>query len=441
MDTGDTAWVLASSALVLFMTPGLALFYGGMVRAKNILGTMMHSVFAMGIVSILWILIGYTLAFGPSQGGLIGGLDFLGFSGVGGDPHPAGLGATVPHSAFALFQMMFAIITPALISGAFAERIKFSGYVMFISLWLLLVYSPIAHWVWHPDGWLFKLGALDFAGGTVVHINAGIAALAAVIMIGKRRGFGKEAFVPHNLTMTILGTGILWFGWFGFNAGSALGANGLASSAFLATNLGAAAGACGWALMESLKDRKATSLGIASGAVAGLVAITPAAGFVSPLAAIVIGFVGGIVCSKAVSLKFRLGYDDSLDVVGVHLVGGLVGALLTGVFADLAINEFAVLNGLANGGGFELLGKQVIAIGASLAFSLIMTLIIVKVVDMTIGFRVTEEEEISGLDLTQHQEVGYSLTEGGGGVTAPPLAPPTASHASSAVRVPQGGEA
>ena len=441
MDTGDTAWVLASSALVLFMTPGLALFYGGMVRAKNILGTMMHSVFAMGIVSILWVLVGYTLAFGDSVGGVIGNLDFLGFSGVGSEPHPAGLGPTIPQSVFALFQMMFAIITPALITGAFAERVKFSGYIVFISLWLLLVYAPIAHWVWHPDGWLFKLGALDFAGGAVVHVNAGIAALAAILVIGKRRGFGKEAFVPHNLTMTILGTGILWFGWFGFNAGSALGANGLAGSAFLATNLGAAAGACGWALMESLKDRKATSLGIASGAVAGLVAITPAAGFVSPLSAIAIGLVGGIVCSKAVSLKFRLGYDDSLDVVGVHLVGGLVGALLTGVFADLAVNEFAVINGLANGGGFELLGKQVIAIGATLAFSLVVSLILVKAVDMTIGFRVTEEEEISGLDLTQHAEVGYSMSESGGGVSAPPPTPSTVSHATHNVRVPRGGEA
>ena len=440
MDTGDTAWVLASSALVLFMTPGLALFYGGMVRSKNVLGTIMHSVFAMGLVSVLWVLIGYTLAFGPDKGGLIGGFDFVGFSGVGAEPHPAGLGATIPHSTFAIFQMMFAVITPALITGAFAERIKFSGYVLFMTLWLLLVYAPIAHWVWHPEGWLFKLGALDFAGGTVVHINAGIAALAAVIMVGKRRGFGKEAFVPHNLTMTMLGAGILWFGWFGFNAGSALGANGLASSAFLATNLGAAAGACGWALMETLKDRKATTLGVASGAVAGLVAITPASGYVGALGAIAIGLIGGIVCSKAVSLKFRLGYDDSLDVVGVHLVGGLVGALLTGVFADLAINEFAVIDGLAFGGGFALLGKQLIAIGATLAFSLVMTFAIVKVVDMTVGMRVTEEEEISGLDLAQHQEVGYSLTEGGGGVAAPPLAP-AQTHAASAVRVPQGGEA
>jgi ammonium transporter, Amt family len=441
LDTGDTAWVLASSALVLFMTPGLALFYGGMVRAKNILGTMMHSVFAMGIVSILWVLIGYTLAFGPDNGGLIGGLDFLGFAGVGAEPHPAGLGATIPHSSFALFQMMFAIITPALISGAFAERIKFSGYIVFISLWLLLVYSPVAHWVWHPEGWLFKLGAIDFAGGTVVHINAGIAALAAIIVIGKRKGFQKEAFVPHNLTMTVLGTGILWMGWFGFNAGSALGANGLAASAFLATNLGAAAGACGWALMESLKDRKATSLGIASGAVAGLVAITPASGFVGPLGAIAIGLVGGIVCSKAVSLKYRFGYDDSLDVVGVHLVGGIVGALLTGVFADLAINEFAVLDGLALGGGFALLGKQLIAIGATLAFSLVATFIIAKLVDVTVGLRVTEEEEVSGLDLTQHAEVGYALSEGSGGHAIAPSGPPEHAHASNTVRVAQGGEA
>ena len=441
MDTGDTAWVLASSALVLFMTPGLALFYGGMVRAKNILGTMMHSVFAMGIVSILWVLIGYTLAFGGDVGGVIGNLDFLGFSGVGAAPHPAGLGPTIPHSSFALFQMMFAIITPALIAGAFAERIKFSGYVVFISLWLLLVYSPVAHWVWHPDGWLFKLGAIDFAGGTVVHINAGIAALAAIIVIGKRKGFQKEAFVPHNLTMTVLGTGILWFGWFGFNAGSALGANSLAASAFLATNLGAAAGACGWALMESMKDRKATTLGIASGAVAGLVAITPASGYVGPLGAIAIGLIGGIVCSKAVSLKYRFGYDDSLDVVGVHLVGGVVGALLTGVFADLAINEFAVLDGVALGGGFALLGKQLIAIGATAAFSFVATLIIAKLVDVTIGLRVTEEEEVSGLDLTQHAEVGYSLSEGAGGHAIAPSGPPENAHASGSVRVPQGGEA
>ena len=423
------------------MTPGLALFYGGMVRAKNVLGTLMQSFFAMGLMSILWVVIGYSLAFGPDVGGLIGGLDFVGFSGVSSDSaHPAGLGATIPHSLFALFQMMFAIITPALITGAFAERIKFSGYILFMSLWLLLVYAPVAHWVWHPDGWLFKLGALDFAGGTVVHINAGMAALAAIIVIGKRRGFGKEAFVPHNLTLTLLGTGILWFGWFGFNAGSALGANGLAASAFLATNLGAAAGACGWALMESRKDRKATTLGVASGAVAGLVAITPASGYVGPMGAIAIGLIGGLVCSWAVGLKFRLGYDDSLDVVGVHMVGGIVGALLTGIFSTAAINEFGA-DGLLAGGGFTLLGKQVLAVGVTLAFAFVVTMLIAKLVDATVGLRVTEEDEVTGLDLSQHSEVGYSLSESSGSSMSPVPAHASVSHATSAVRVPQGGKA
>jgi Amt family ammonium transporter len=439
MDTGDTTFILVCSALVMFMTPGLALFYGGMVRAKNILGTLMQSVFALGIVSILWVLIGYTLAFGPDKGGLIGGLDFLGFSGVGAEPN-ADLAATIPHTSFAIFQMMFAIITPALITGAFAERMKFSGYVAFTALWLVLVYAPVAHWVWAPGGWIRELGVLDFAGGTVVHINAGIAALASVIVIGKRKGFGKEAFVPHNLPLTILGTGILWFGWFGFNAGSALAANGLASSAFLATNLGAAAGACGWALVEARKDRKATTLGVASGAVAGLVAITPAAGFVGPLPAMVIGLVGGMVCAKAVSLKFRFGYDDSLDVVGVHLVGGIVGALLTGVFADVAINA-AGADGLLNGGGAALLGKQVVGIGATLAFSFVASIVLLKIVDATIGLRVTEDDEFRGLDLAQHSEGGYAFQEGGGGTHTPSSAHPATVAAQSAVRVPQGGEA
>jgi Amt family ammonium transporter len=354
--------------------------------------------------------------------------------------HPAGLGATVPHSAFALFQMMFAIITPALITGAFAERIKFSGYILFMSLWLLLVYAPVAHWVWHPDGWLFKLGALDFAGGTVVHINAGMAALAAIIVIGKRRGFGKDAFIPHNLTLTILGTGILWFGWFGFNAGSALGANGLAASAFLATNLGAAAGACGWAVMESMKSRKATTLGVASGAVAGLVAITPASGYVGPMGAIAIGLLGGVICSWAVSLKFRFGYDDSLDVVGVHMVGGMVGALATGIFSTVAINEFGA-DGLIAGGGLTLLGKQFVAVGVTLAFSFVVTMIVAKLVDMTIGLRITEEEEITGLDLTQHSEAGYALAEGSASSVPPPAPAPAHAHVTAAVHVPQGGEA
>ncbi|MDQ3771893.1 MAG: ammonium transporter [Actinomycetota bacterium] len=438
MDTGDTAFVLMSSALVMFMTPGLALFYGGMVRAKNVLGTVMHSMFALGLVSVLWVVVGYTLAFGPDKGGLIGGLDFLGFAGVGQEPN-ADLAPTIPHIVFAVFQMMFAIITPALITGAFAERMKFSGYVAFSTLWLLLVYSPIAHWVWAPGGWIRELGALDFAGGTVVHINAGIAALAAAIVVGKRRGFGREPMAPHNLTMTMLGTGVLWFGWFGFNAGSALGANGLAAAAFLATNLGAAAGACGWALVESRRGTTPTTLGVASGAVAGLVAITPAAGFVGPLSAIAIGLIAGVICSWAVSFKFRLGYDDSLDVVGVHLFGGMIGALSTGLFADSAINP-AGADGLLFGGSAGLLGRQLIAVSATLVFSLVVSLVILKVVEATVGLRVSEEEELNGLDLSQHAEVGYALSESGGGsiTVAEPVGVPLIT---AAAPVPQGSEA
>ena len=441
MNSGDTAFILMASALVMFMTPGLAMFYGGMVRAKNVLGTLMQSMFALGLISVLWALVGYTLAFGPDKGGLIGGLDFLGLSGVGQAPNED-LAATIPHIVFAVFQMMFAIITPALITGAFAERMKFIAYVAFMALWLVLIYAPLAHWVWAPGGWLRELGALDFAGGTVVHINAGAAALAAVLIIGKRRGFGREAILPHNLTLTLLGTGILWFGWFGFNAGSALAANGLAASAFLATNLGAAAGALGWAIAEGFKEGRATTLGMASGAVAGLVAITPAAGFVGPSAAIAIGLIAGLVCAWAVSLKFRLGYDDSLDVVGIHMVGGIVGALLTGVFADVAINE-AGADGLLAGGGLTLLGRQVIAVAASLGFSFIGTFILVKLIDVVVGLRVTDEEEIGGLDLAQHAETGYAFAEGGA-ASAPAPAGAGAAAApttSSSVGVAQRGEA
>jgi ammonium transporter, Amt family len=437
MNTGDTAFVLVASALVMFMTPGLALFYGGMVRTKNVLGTLMQSVFALGVVSVLWVLIGYTLAFGPDKGGLIGGLDYLGFAGVGQEPN-ADLAGTIPHIAFASYQMMFAVITPALITGAFAERMRFSGYVLFSALWLVLVYAPIAHWVWAPGGWIRELGALDFAGGTVVHINAGIAALAAAMIIGKRRGFGREAMLPHNLTMTVLGTGILWFGWFGFNAGSALGANGLAASAFLATNLGAAAGACGWALTDVAKERKSTTLGVASGAVAGLVAITPAAGFVSPLPAILIGLAAGVVCVWAVGLKFRFGYDDSLDVVGVHLVGGMVGALLTGIFADLLVNG-AGADGLLTGGGASLFGKQLLAVAVTIAFSGALSLGILKLVDVTVGLRVSDQDEMTGLDLAQHSEAGYAFSEGGMG--SPHSPPAVAQPSPSTVAVPQGSEA
>lgn len=438
MDTGDTTFILICAALVMFMTPGLALFYGGMVRSKNILGTLMQSFFALGLVSILWVVIGYTLAFGPDKGGLIGGLDYLGFRDVGAAPN-ADLAGTIPHTAFATFQMMFAIITPALITGAFAERMKFSGYVAFTGLWLLLVYAPVAHWVWAPGGWIRELGVLDFAGGTVVHINAGVAALAAVLVVGKRKGFGKEAFVPHNLPLTILGTGILWFGWFGFNAGSALAANGLAASAFLATNLGAAAGACGWALVDQRRDKRSTTLGVASGAVGGLVAITPAAGFVGPLAAIAIGLAGGVICAYAVGLKFRFGYDDSLDVVGVHLVGGVVGALLTGLFADTLINS-AGADGLFAGGGLALLSKQFVGVGVTLAFSFFASYGLLRLIDATIGLRVGEEEEVVGLDLAQHAEAGYSFSEGGGGLSIhPQTAEPETVRA--ALTVPKGSEA
>jgi ammonium transporter, Amt family len=407
IDTGDTAWLLIATALVMFMTPGLALFYGGLVRTKNVLGTIMQSFFALALVSVLWVLVGYTLAFGKDIGGLIGGLEFWGFQGVGQAPSDV-YATTTPHVGFALYQMMFAIITPALITGAIAERMKFSAYVVFLALWSILIYSPLAHWVW-GGGWLFELGALDFAGGTVVHINAGVAALAAILYMGKRRGYGKEAFVPHNVPMVITGAAILWFGWFGFNAGSALAANGLAFSAFAATHIATAAAVLGWLIPEAIRHGKPTTIGAATGAVAGLVAITPAAGFVEPWAAIVIGLAAGVICWAAVDLKARLKYDDSLDVVGVHMVGGIVGALLVGLLASTAINEFSV-SGLAQ------LGTQAIGVGATLGFSFLATWIILWVVDKLIGLRVTEEEEITGLDLSQHAEVGYSLVDRGGSV-------------------------
>jgi len=418
IDTGDTAWLLVSTALVMFMTPGLALFYGGLVRGKNVLGTIMQSFFALGLVSVLWVLIGYTLAFGKSHWGLIGGLEFWGFRGVGQAPSDV-YATTTPHVAFAMYQMMFAVITPALITGAIAERMKFAAYVLFLGLWSILVYSPLAHWVW-GGGWLFELGALDFAGGTVVHINAGVAALAAILYMGKRRGYGKEAFVPHNVPMVITGAAILWFGWFGFNAGSALAANGLAASAFAATHVATAAAIIGWLIPESIKHGKPTTIGAATGAVAGLVAITPAAGFVEPWAAILIGLAAGVICWKAVDLKSRLRYDDSLDVVGVHMVGGIVGALLVGVFASTAVNEFSVA-------GLSQLGKQAVGVGATLGFSFLATWAILWVVDRTVGLRVTEDDEITGLDLSQHAEVGYTLVDRGGsaGRAAPAAAAST----------------
>jgi Amt family ammonium transporter len=415
MDSGNTAWVLVSAALVLFMTPGLAFFYGGMVRSKNVLGMLMQNFFAMGLVSVLWVVVGFSLAFGDG-GGWIGNFDFVGLKDLAHvDAALPGyvddFALSIPVLAFVAYQMMFAIITPALFTGATADRMKFRGYVVFLGLWSLLVYSPVAHWVFSPEGWLFKRGALDFAGGAVVHINAGIAALALVIVIGKRKGWPGEAMHPHSLPLTLLGTGILWFGWFGFNAGSALGANSLAAQALLNTHLAAAAGMLGWLVVERLKDGKATTLGAASGAVAGLVAITPCAGFVGGMSPLAIGAAAGILCYLAIQLKFKLGYDDSLDVVGVHLVGGIVGSLLLGVFADTAVNSLGA-DGLLNGGS-DLMVDQLVAVGATLLFSGVVSLVLAKVVDLVIGLRVTEDQEAEGLDLSQHAETAYNFGDFG----------------------------
>jgi ammonium transporter, Amt family len=406
IDSGDTAWLLVSSALVLLMTPALALFYGGMVRRKNVLSTVMHSLTAIPILSVCWALFGYSLAFGPTHHGLVGGLDFVGLRGLASDVH-----GTVPTLAFVAFQMMFAVITPALISGAFAERMKFSAYVAFVLLWSTLVYDPVAHWVWADGGWLLKLGALDFAGGTVVHLTAGVSALICSIVIGKRLGYPARRSLPHDLTMTLLGAGLLWFGWFGFNSGSALTSGQLAALAFVTTNLGAAGGALGWLVVEWRHRGKPTALGVASGLVAGLVAITPAAGFVAPWAAIVIGFAAGGVCYGGVLLKNRLGYDDSLDAFGVHGVGGLAGALLTGVFAEKALNDAGADGALL--GNFRQLGIQGLACAATGLYAAVMTFGILKLVDATVGLRVPAIEEREGLDVTQHGEEAYGESSGG----------------------------
>jgi Amt family ammonium transporter len=410
IDKGDTAWLLTSSALVLMMTaPGLALFYGGMVRQKNALATLMQSFIIMAVISIQWVLWGYSLAFGPDMGGIVGGLDWIGLRGVGGDPFDT-YSKTIPHQVFMLFQMMFAIITPALITGAFAERKKFSAFLLFTVLWATIVYDPLAHWVWGDGGWLKKLGALDFAGGTVVHISSGVSALVCAIVMGRRRGYGREPMQPHNLPMTVMGAALLWFGWFGFNAGSALEANALAASAFLATNTGAAAAALGWMFTEWMTRGKPTVLGAASGAVAGLVAITPASGYVGPVSSIIIGAVAGALCYAACNLKSKLGYDDSLDVVGVHGVGGTWGALATGLFASKAVNE-AGGDGLFFGNPGQL-WTQIVAVLATYVLAIVATYIILKVVDAIVGLRVTDEEEVAGLDLSQHSETAYAM--GGG---------------------------
>jgi Amt family ammonium transporter len=391
--------MLIATALVMLMTPGLGLFYGGMVRSKNVLGTMMHSFMCLGIVSILWVIFGYSLSFGPDLGGFIGSLDWAGLSGVGVKPGP--YSSTVPHLIFCAFQLMFAIITPALITGAFAERMKFSAFVLFTVLWSTLVYFPLCHWVW-GGGWLGKMGALDFAGGTVIHLNAGVAALVAVLIIGKRKGYHQEAFYPHNLTMTMLGAGILWFGWFGFNAGSAVAANGTAVYAFFATQVATGAAALSWIICEKIIRKKSTTLGFASGAVAGLVAITPASGFVTPLPAIIIGIVAGMICYFAVLTKEKFGYDDSLDVVGVHGVGGLWGAIATGLFASIGGT------GLFYGNPHQLV-VQLIASGTAIVFSAVMTALILFVVKAITGLRVEDDEEVEGLDQSMHGEAGYYL--------------------------------
>ena len=406
VDTGDTSWILIASALVMLMTPGLALFYGGMVRQKNVLGTIMQSFIALGVITIQWVLYGYSLAFGPDIGHIIGNLDWVGLRGVGLDPFPD-YSATVPHQAFMIFQMMFAVITPALITGAFAERFKFKTYLVFLILWATFVYDPLAHWVWGVGGWIKNLGALDFAGGLVVHISSGIAALAAALMVGKRKGYGDEPLPPHNLTMTLLGAALLWFGWFGFNGGSAVASGSLATSAFVVTHISTAAAALSWMIAEWRYRGNPTALGVASGAVAGLVAITPASGFVGPVSAIIIGLIAGVVCYLAINLKSKFGYDDSLDVVGVHGVGGTWGALATGLFASKAVN-LAGNDGLFFGNP-SLIGIQALSIVSAWVYSFVVTLIILKILDWTMGLRVSEEHEINGLDLSQHGEAGYSF--------------------------------
>jgi ammonium transporter, Amt family len=406
VDPGDTSWMLISSALVMLMTPGLALFYGGMVRQKNVLGTIMQSFIALGVITIQWVIYGYSLSFGPDIGGVIGSLAWVGLRGVGLDPFPD-YSATVPHQAFMIFQMMFAVITPALITGAFAERFKFKTYLVFLILWATFVYDPLAHWVWGTGGWIRNLGALDFAGGLVVHISSGVAAFAATLVVGKRRGYGKDPMPPHNLTMTLLGAALLWFGWFGFNGGSAVASGSLATSAFVVTHISTAAAALSWMVAEWAYRGNPTVLGAASGAVAGLVAITPGSGFVGPMSALIIGAAAGSVCYLAINLKSKFGYDDSLDVVGVHGVGGTLGALATGLFASKAINPGGN-DGLFFGNP-ALLGYQASSVVVALIYSFVVTWILLKVLDRTMGLRVSEEHEANGLDLSQHGEAGYSF--------------------------------
>ncbi|MDU2064017.1 MAG: ammonium transporter [Sporomusaceae bacterium] len=406
IDSGDTAFVLVSAALVMLMTPGLAFFYGGMVRTKNALSTIMQSFFIVALISVQWVLWGYSIAFGPDINHLFGSLEWFGLNGVGMDPN-SDYAATIPQYVFVMFQAMFAIITPALITGSFAERMKFPAFVAFTLIWATFVYDPVAHWVWGTGGWLKDLGVLDFAGGTVVHILSGVSGLVIALVLGKRRGYGHEIMLPHHLPMTVLGAALLWFGWFGFNAGSALSANGLAGLAFLVTNTAAGAAALSWVFTEWLVHGKPTVLGAASGCVAGLVAITPASGFVTPLASIVIGLVAGVICFFSVSVaKAKLGYDDSLDAFGVHGVGGTWGALATGLFATTSVNP-AGADGLFYGNAAQFT-TQCIGVATSWAFAAVMTFIILKAVGLVFTLRSSEDEESQGLDLSEHGERGYA---------------------------------
>lgn len=405
VDTGDTSFIILSAALVFLMTPGLALFYGGMVRKKNVLSTVMHSFIILGVASVLWVLVGFSLAFGTDHGGFIGSLEWIGLNGVGMEPY-ADYSATIPFLLFMAFQMMFTMITPAIISGSIAERMRFPAFLGFIVLWLLIVYYPLAHWVWGVGGFLREMGALDFAGGTVVHISSGVTGLVAALILGKRKGFGKEPMAPHQLPMTVLGAGLLWFGWFGFNAGSALGANGLAAMALVTTNTSAAAGALAWMATEWIHRGKPTLLGAASGAIAGLVAITPGAGFVTPLSSLIIGIIGGAICYFGVSvLKAKLGYDDSLDAFGCHGIGGIWGALATGIFATTSVNS-AGFDGLLYGNPAQV-GIQAIGVAVTIVLAVVATFVIMKLVGVFTPLRVTAEEEEMGLDISLHGEEAY----------------------------------
>jgi len=404
VDAGDTGWILVSAALVMLMTPGLASFYGGMVRRKNVLSTMMMSFALLGLIAILWVLYGYSLGFGPNLGGIIGRLDWIGLRGVGQDPSDT-YATTVPHLAFMIFQAMFAIIAVALWSGGVVERMKFSGFLVLSVLWFTVVYCPVAHWVWGSGGWLTKLGALDFAGGTAVHLNAGMSALALALLLRPRKGFREgEPMEPHNIPMVMLGAGLLWFGWFGFNAGSALTSSGLASSAFVATNIAAAAAALTWMILGWV-HRRPSALGVATGAVAGLVAITPAAGFVNPIAGIPIGAIAALICYYCMVLRAKQGIDESLDVWAVHGMGGMWGALATGIFASVAVNS-AGADGLLLGNAMQL-AKQLVGVIGVGAFAFAATWVLGKAVDATIGLGVKETEEIIGLDISQHGERAY----------------------------------